>query len=162
VDSTQQKTSTFHWLIDFDLLIGNCLTFSDQYCIYIHDEKNFNYKNVYRNEGRGWIWCLMVFNATFNNNSVISWWSVLLVEETAVPEENHQPVASHWQTLSHNVISSTPRHKRDSNSLIPLVITSHQTTFQWYWGNHPPSSHCFCTNITFFIYLFFRFPISKY
>jgi hypothetical protein len=31
----------------------------------------------------------MVFNATFNNISVISWWSVLLVEETGVPEENH-------------------------------------------------------------------------
>jgi hypothetical protein len=30
---------------------------------------------------------LMVFNATFNNISVISWWSVLLVEETGVPEE---------------------------------------------------------------------------
>ena len=37
----------------------------------------------------------MVFNATFNNNSVITWWSVLLVEETLVPEENHGPVASH-------------------------------------------------------------------
>jgi hypothetical protein len=23
------------------------------------------------------------------------WWSVLLVEETEVPEENHQPAASH-------------------------------------------------------------------
>jgi hypothetical protein len=39
----------------------------------------------------------MVFNATFNNISVISWRSVLLVEETGVPEENHRPVASHWQ-----------------------------------------------------------------
>ena len=28
----------------------------------------------------------MVFNATFNNILVISWWSVLLVEETGVPE----------------------------------------------------------------------------
>jgi hypothetical protein len=37
------------------------------------------------------------------------WRSVLLVEETRVPGENHQPVASHWQTLSHNVVSSTPR-----------------------------------------------------
>jgi hypothetical protein len=26
----------------------------------------------------------MVFNATFNNISVISWWSVLFVEETGV------------------------------------------------------------------------------
>jgi hypothetical protein len=32
---------------------------------------------------------VMVFNAAFNNISVISWQSVLLVEETRVPEENH-------------------------------------------------------------------------
>jgi len=29
----------------------------------------------------------MVFNATFNNISVTSWWSVLLVEETGVLRE---------------------------------------------------------------------------
>jgi hypothetical protein len=34
----------------------------------------------------------VVFNATFNNISVISWRSVLLMEETG---ENHWPVASH-------------------------------------------------------------------
>ena len=33
----------------------------------------------------------MLFNATFNNISVILWQSVLLVEETGVPGENHQP-----------------------------------------------------------------------
>jgi hypothetical protein len=27
--------------------------------------------------------------ATFNNISVISWWSILLVEETGGPGENH-------------------------------------------------------------------------
>jgi hypothetical protein len=32
---------------------------------------------------------VLVFNATFNNNSVILWRSVLLVEETVVPGENH-------------------------------------------------------------------------
>ena len=53
------------------------------------------------------VW-FMVFNTTFNNISVISWWSVLLVEETGVPGENHVPVASHWQTLSHNVVSNIP------------------------------------------------------
>jgi len=37
----------------------------------------------------------MVFNATFNNISVISWRSVLLVEETGVPGVNHRPVTSH-------------------------------------------------------------------
>jgi hypothetical protein len=30
----------------------------------------------------------MVFKATFNNISAISWWSVLLVEGTRVPGEN--------------------------------------------------------------------------
>jgi hypothetical protein len=30
---------------------------------------------------------VMVFNATFNNT--ISWWSLLLAEETGVPGENH-------------------------------------------------------------------------
>jgi predicted component of type VI protein secretion system len=38
---------------------------------------------------------VMGFNATFNNISAILWRSVLLVEETGVPIENHRPVASH-------------------------------------------------------------------
>ena len=33
--------------------------------------------------------------ATFNNISVISWRSVLLVKDTGVPGENHRPAASH-------------------------------------------------------------------
>jgi len=37
----------------------------------------------------------MMFNATFNNISAILWRSVLLVEETGIPGENHRPVASH-------------------------------------------------------------------
>jgi hypothetical protein len=32
-----------------------------------------------------------VFNATFNNISVISWRSVLLAGETGVPGNNHRP-----------------------------------------------------------------------
>jgi len=31
----------------------------------------------------------MVFNATFNNTSIISWRSILLVEETRVHGDNH-------------------------------------------------------------------------
>ena len=52
-----------------------------------------------------WFSWFMVFNTTFNNILAISWQSVLLVEETGVPRENHRPVASHCQTLSHNVVS---------------------------------------------------------
>ena len=46
--------------------------------------------------------CLMVFNATFNNISAISWRSALLVEESRGPGENNRPVSGHWQTLSGN------------------------------------------------------------
>ena len=46
----------------------------------------------------------MVVNATFNNISAIAWPSVLLLEKTG---ENHRPVASHRQTISHYVASST-------------------------------------------------------
>jgi len=53
---------------------------------------------------------IVLFNATFNNISVLSWRSIFVVEETGVPGENHRPVVSHWQTLSHNVLSSTPWH----------------------------------------------------
>ena len=58
----------------------------------------------------------MVFIATFNNISITSWRSALLAEETLVSRENHQPAASQCQTLSQNVVSSTPRHDRHSNS----------------------------------------------
>jgi len=58
----------------------------------------------------------IAFNSTFNNISVISWRSVLLVEESGVPRENHRPIASHWQTLSHEFVSSTPHHEQGSNS----------------------------------------------
>jgi hypothetical protein len=57
----------------------------------------------------------MTLNATFNNISVISWQSVLLVEETGGLRENHRPVGSHWQTLSHYVVL-WPRPDRESNS----------------------------------------------
>jgi len=42
---------------------------------------------------------VMVFNATFNNISLISWRTVLFVEDTEVPGENHRHTASHWQTF---------------------------------------------------------------
>ena len=56
----------------------------------------------------------MVFNATFNNISVISWQSVLLVEETEYPEKTTD--LSQVTDISHKVVSSTSRHEQDSNS----------------------------------------------
>jgi len=54
----------------------------------------------------------MVFNATFNDISAISWRSVLLMGETG---ENHRPAACHYQTLSHSVVSSTHHLSRIRN-----------------------------------------------
>ena len=59
---------------------------------------------------------VMVLNATINNISAISWRSLLLVEETGIPGENNRPVVNQEQTLSHNIVSSTPRHERHSKS----------------------------------------------
>ena len=52
----------------------------------------------------------MRFNAIFNNISVILWQSVLFLEETGVPGENHRPAASHRQTVSHHVASSRSKY----------------------------------------------------
>jgi hypothetical protein len=44
----------------------------------------------------------MVLNATFNNISVISCRSILLVEETGEPGENHRPV-KHYHIMLYRV-----------------------------------------------------------
>jgi hypothetical protein len=49
---------------------------------------------------------VMEINGTFNNIWFISW------------RENHRSSASHWQTLSHNAVLSTPGHEQGSNSLL--------------------------------------------
>ena len=60
--------------------------------------------------------------------SVISWWLVLLAEETGVPRENHRPTASHRQILSHRVVSSIPQHEQDSHSSTIVVIGTDSTS----------------------------------
>jgi hypothetical protein len=56
----------------------------------------------------GWF---MVFYVTFNNISIIFWW-----RKPEYLEKTTDPVASHWQTWSHNVVSSTPHHEWGLNS----------------------------------------------
>ena len=92
--------------------------------------------------------CLMVFNATFNNISVVSWRSVLLVEESGGPRENLQPVSSHWQTY-HMLLYTSPWSKFELTTSVVIgtdcicscksnyhTITPQNTwyysTFVWY------------------------------
>ena len=85
------------------LFLGQLLLRVALFGICLHFQQFFSYIMIIKFNGLVW---LMVFNATFNNISIISWRQVLLVEETGVPGENHR------QTWSHNVVSSTPCHER--------------------------------------------------
>jgi hypothetical protein len=68
------------------------------------------------------VWELDLQLAVHSVISVISWRSVLMVEETGVPGENYRPATSHMQTLSYNVVSSTPHQERGSNSQLYLIV----------------------------------------
>ena len=59
---------------------------------------------------------VIVFNATFNHISVISWTG------GSRSTRRKLPVASHCYRLSHNVVSSTPSHKSDISRHISLFI----------------------------------------
>ena len=94
----------------------------------------------------------MVSNATFNSISATSWRSVL--------SENHWPVANHWYTLSHNVVSSTPRHE-----LPILVVIIHvvliPTTVQSR-SRRPPFERPFCKLSIYYIEISAYAPIHLF
>ena len=79
----------------------------------------------------------MVFNATFNNISAISWRSVLLVKETGVPGENHQPVAS--QLISLQMVRMN----------IKTNIRTFRLTLHWYIFS---TYLCTCYELNMLIY----------
>jgi len=87
--------------------------------IWLQDKKNLNCSLRVR---------FMVFYTNFNNISVLSWQSVLLVEETRLPGEYHWPATSHWQTLSHKVVSNTAGYEWDSQV---QVVVNPTTIWSW-------------------------------
>ena len=75
----------------------------------------------------------MVINATFNNISGISWWSVLLVEKTG---ENHRLVASHWQSfITYCCIEYTSAWTRFKHTTLVVIGTDYtgscMITYMW-------------------------------
>ena len=79
---------------------------------------------------------VMVFNVTFNNISVISWRSVLLVEETRVFLENYRPIASNCKNLNiYGCIEYTsPRDsksKSSTNNKIKNKILNNDWCYMW-------------------------------
>jgi hypothetical protein len=65
----------------------------------------------------------------------MSWRSVILVEEAGGPGENHRPVASNWQTLSHIVVDPTTIPSRSRRPL-PWMCIKHLNIIQVYNLKH--------------------------
>jgi hypothetical protein len=65
--------------------------------------------------------CLMLFNATFNNISVISWRSVLLVEETGVTEKtiDVSQVTDNFERY-HIMLYASPRSRFELTTLVVI------------------------------------------
>jgi hypothetical protein len=61
------------------------------------------------------LWSLMPLSKIIQlyRGSQFNWWM-----KPEYLEKICRPVTSHWQTLSHNVVSSTPRHEQDSNKFL--------------------------------------------
>jgi len=74
----------------------------------------------------------IVFNATFNSISAISWRSVWLGEETGVPRETTD-LPQFTNKLSHNVVSSTSCLSgiQTRNVINPTTIQSRQPLPEW-------------------------------
>ena len=70
----------------------------------------------------------MVFNATFKNISVISCRSVLLVEES------RPPVASHRQTLLHNVVRLAMIEIRTHNMVKEITVFQFVIIYSFVFG----------------------------
>jgi hypothetical protein len=88
--------STFsHDLVSWwPLLISNQYKKMLSWIFWEHGDPNF---------GTLGLWCLTPLSTIFQ---VISWRAALLVKETGIPGKHHMQ----WQSLSHNVVSSTLRH----------------------------------------------------
>ena len=71
-------------------------------------------------DNRGVRFRAMVFGATLNNLSAISWQTVLLVENRL------KAIDLRWYTISHNIVSSTTRHQRGDrwSPLIAHVVAN--------------------------------------
>ena len=102
-------------IIEFDIHPGTVAFKQTAYCVFQHLicamlQYGRSYCDCWTRDNNQYCWSWHIASSAFINIFVffpilLRFESILLVEETG---ENHQPVESQWQTLSHNVVSSTP------------------------------------------------------
>ena len=86
----------------------------------VEGDQNFDFKSPsWFSKGGGWdgvFGAQCHFQQYFSYFVAVSFIGGRNTKKVHVPGENHRPAASHWQILSHNVVSSTPCHERGLNS----------------------------------------------
>ena len=121
------------------------------------------YKILYPKKGR--FVCLVVVNATCNNILVISWWSVLLVEETGGPRENLLKVTD---KLYHIMLYTSPWSRFELTTLVVIgtdCIGSCKSNYHTITATMAHITHKFCFHpkyicIIFVIYEYIYMYIS--
>ena len=108
---------TFPYVLLFSVFLNQW-----QYFVLKEKSQNTLFYEMTNSWSKGGCWWFMAFDASFNNISVMSWLSVLLVKETGEPVENH------WQTFI-----TSPWTGFKLTTSVPLIST------KWTITSHPKS-----------------------